>query len=308
MSQILAQDSNDIIRPVLCDTTGKLQIDLTGADGTASSSNQELQLAQETLTATNTLAIDGKISKGNNATLTEAQQVGSYAVNESTGLFQPLSTHHSNKSLKTTDANITKGEDIITGGTGGIQQVLMYGKTASGGNNLQPVELTGDRLIVDVQELNVGFTQNTGGSMTQAGAVQVYGAYDDGLGGVRKMRTFKCDDNGILATSNLRQAITDTQTAIAVPQSGTFTSNTIDMDGFTKLTVMGSSTNTNDQLRIQYSVDDATYYIDNTMITVDFSSGDYAKVIDTGGARYVQIIQTDTQTTAFTMNFSSSKR
>ena len=59
MSQILAQDSNDIIRPVLCDTTGKLQIDLTGADGTASSSNQELQLAQETLTATNTLAIDG---------------------------------------------------------------------------------------------------------------------------------------------------------------------------------------------------------------------------------------------------------
>ena len=60
MSQILAQDSNDIIRPVLCDTTGKLQIDLTGADGTASSSNQELQLAQETATATSVDSIDTK--------------------------------------------------------------------------------------------------------------------------------------------------------------------------------------------------------------------------------------------------------
>ena len=170
-------------------------------DGSASSANQALQLAQETTTASNTTSINTKMSKGSDATLTEAQQVGSYVVNESTGLFQPLSAHHSNKSLKTTDANITKGEDIITGGAGGLQQVLMYGKTASGGNNLQPVELTGDRLIVDVQELNVGFTQNSGGSMTQSGAVQIYGGYDDGLGGVRKMRTLKCDDNGVLETS-----------------------------------------------------------------------------------------------------------
>ena len=113
---------------------------------------------------------------------------------------------------------------------------------------------------------------------------------------------------GVLETNTLRNPTTDVQSGVVVGSSGTFTSNTIDMDGHSKLTIMGSSTNTNDQLRIQYSVDDATYYIDNTMITVDFSSGDYAKVIDTGGARYVQIIQIDTQTTSFTMNFSSSIR
>ena len=103
-----------------------------------------------------------------------------------------------NTAVTSLDNKITVGEDIIVGGAGGLQQVLMYGKTASGGNNLQPVELTGDRLIVDVQELNVGFTQNSSGSMTQAGAVQIYGGYDDGLGGARKMRTLKTDDNGVL--------------------------------------------------------------------------------------------------------------
>ena len=117
-----------------------------------------------------------------------------------------------------------------------------------------------------------------------------------------------CDNSGVLAISNLRAPITDVQTAVAVGSGGTFTSNTIDMDGFSKLTIMGSSTNANDQLKVQFSVDDSTYYQDATMITPNFSSGDYASVIDTGGARYVQIIQIDTQTTAFTMDFSSSKR
>ena len=175
---------------------------VSGVGGTVAVSAAALPLPSGAATETTLSALNTKMSKGNDATLVEAQQVGSYAMNESSGLFQPLSAHHSNKSLKTTDANITKGEDIIVGGSGGIQQVLMYGKTATGGNNLQPIELTGDRLIVDVQELNVGFTQNTGGSMTQAGAVQIYGGYDDGLGGARKMRTLKTDDNGTLNVSN----------------------------------------------------------------------------------------------------------
>tara|TARA_R110000772_G_scaffold4155_2_gene14650 strand:- start:80 stop:1444 length:1365 start_codon:yes stop_codon:yes gene_type:complete len=115
-------------------------------------------------------------------------------------------------------------------------------------------------------------------------------------------------DQSALEVNTLRTATTDVQTNVAVPQSGTFTSNTIDMDGHSKLTIMGSSTNTNDQLRIEYSVDDITYYRDNTYITIDFNSGNYASVIDVGGARYVHITQTDTQTTSFTMNFSSSKR
>jgi hypothetical protein len=192
--------------------TGTVAVSSVG--GTVAVSATALPLPSGASTETTLSALNTKVTKGNDATLIEAQQVGSYAVNESSGLFQPLSAHHSNKSLKTTDANITKGEDIIVGGSGGIQQVLMYGKTATGGNNLQPVELTGDRLIVDVQELNVGFTQNTGGSMTQAGAVQIYGGYDDGLGGARKMRTLKTDDNGVLDVSNSSAATETTLSAI----------------------------------------------------------------------------------------------
>ena len=115
-------------------------------------------------------------------------------------------------------------------------------------------------------------------------------------------------DQSALEVNTLRTATTDVQTNVAIPQSGTFTSNTIDMDGHSKLTIMGSSTNTNDALNIAFSVDDINYYRGSNGVYPDFTTGNYAAVIDVGGARYVQLTQTDTQTTSFTMNFSSSKR
>ena len=104
----------------------------------------------------NTLnTINNKITKGNDATLVEAQQVGSYAMNESTGLFQPLSAHHSNKSLKTTDANITKGSDATLTEA---QQVLSYGCDFNG--DLRPLKVgsTG-RLIVEVDGIRKNDSQ-----------------------------------------------------------------------------------------------------------------------------------------------------
>ena len=96
--------------------------------------------------ASNLKTTNLNITKGNDATLVSAQQVGSYAMNESTGIFQPLSAHHSNKSLKTTDANITKGSDATLVSA---QQVLSYGIDAAG--VLRPIKV-GDtgRLIVEV--------------------------------------------------------------------------------------------------------------------------------------------------------------
>ena len=98
---------------------------------------------------------DANITKGNDATLVEAQQVGSYAMNESTGLFQPLSAHHSNKSLKTTDANITKGSDVVLTEA---QQVLSYGCDFNG--DLRPLKV-GDtgRLIVEVDGIRANGSQ-----------------------------------------------------------------------------------------------------------------------------------------------------
>ena len=128
----------------------------------ATAALQSAQLTQETLTALNTntgniIATDitSKMSKGNDATLVEAQQVGSYAMNESTGLFQPLSAHHSNKSLKTTDAKITKGSDVVLTEA---QQVLSYGCDFNG--DLRPIKV-GDtgRLIVEVDGIRKNGTQ-----------------------------------------------------------------------------------------------------------------------------------------------------
>ena len=106
----------------------------------------------------------------------------------------------------------------------------------------------------------------------------------------------------------MRDPTTDVQTNVAVGSGGTFTSNTIDMDVHSKLTIMGNTTNVSDSMNIKFSVDDITYYRGGTSIYPDFTTGDYVAVIDAGGARYVQIIQIDTQAAAFTINFTSSKR
>ncbi len=54
--------------------------------------------------------------------------------------------------ISTNTAKISKGKDIITD-AGGLQQVLLYGKNGANGN-LEPVEMVGDRLLVDCIELS----------------------------------------------------------------------------------------------------------------------------------------------------------
>jgi len=64
---------------------------ISGGDATAA--NQVLQLDQETVTASNTSSIDGKITKGNDFTLSEAQQVlvyGEVTSGPGTGELHPI--------------------------------------------------------------------------------------------------------------------------------------------------------------------------------------------------------------------------
>ena len=128
---------------------------VSGVAGTVAVSAISLPLPGGASTETTLSALNTKITKGNDATLVEAQQVGSYAMNESTGLFQPLSAHHSNKSLKTTDANITKGSDMTLTEA---QQVFAYGCDFAG--DLRPLKVgTTGRLIVEVDGIRVNDSQ-----------------------------------------------------------------------------------------------------------------------------------------------------
>jgi hypothetical protein len=99
--------------------------------------------------------------------------------------------------LATSNTVLTKGDGIVAGSSGGLQQVLMYGKSATAPQNLQPLELTGDRLMVDVQELEVLYGRFTGTNSTQAPVIQMVGVTTD-LQATSKFRTVKVSETGNL--------------------------------------------------------------------------------------------------------------
>ena len=136
MSLIVGKTALNALRPMLVADDGSIDVNVHGGavgsgdmkarsdiadpatstfikcnpDGTL---EMTAELDSSTLAKEVTLAsIDNKITKGSQDTLPYAQQVGSYVKNESTNLWQPLSAHHSNKSLKVIDANITNGNQI----------------------------------------------------------------------------------------------------------------------------------------------------------------------------------------------------
>jgi hypothetical protein len=114
-------------------------------------------------------------------------------------VFKFAHTHDTttNEEVKKIHAKMSKGDAPITDSSG-LQQVLIYGKTAGG--VLHPLESVGDRLKCDT-ELASGWGQFSGGGMTQASTIQVVGATGNSNGS-SKMRTLKVDDFGHLITQN----------------------------------------------------------------------------------------------------------
>ena len=96
------------------------------------------------------------------------------------------------QSFNVKNSDISKGNAVISAG-GELQQVLIYGKKAD--NTLQPLECSGDRLLVDVVELAQSGQITTS---TALSSVQVCG-YDTAT---TKFKTMKVDSNGIINTSN----------------------------------------------------------------------------------------------------------
>jgi len=93
--------------------------------------------------------------------------------------------------LITQESKITIGNSTISAG-GSLQSVLMYGRKANG--DLEPLECSGDRLLVDVVELAQSGPISTSTSMS---SVQVC-AYNES--DVTKFRTLKAKSDGTLRT------------------------------------------------------------------------------------------------------------
>lgn len=114
-----------------CDANGVLETSGSGGGGggDATAANQSLQLAQETVIATNSSSIDNKMSQGSDATLTNAQQVLVYG-RDSGGVLDALKTDASGH-LEVVVDDFVKGQATMA--------------------NSFPVVLASDQSRVDVQ-------------------------------------------------------------------------------------------------------------------------------------------------------------
>ena len=114
-----------------CDANGVLETSGSGGGGggDATAANQSLQLAQETVIATNSSSIDNKMSQGSDATLTDAQQCLVYG-RDSGGVLDALKTDASGH-LEVVVDDFVKGQATMA--------------------NSFPVVLSSDQSRVDVQ-------------------------------------------------------------------------------------------------------------------------------------------------------------
>jgi len=167
----------------------------------------------------------------------------------------------------------------IAGDTTSIDGKITQGydaQVASGGSGLQMVSI---------------YCRDSGGNLD---ALQVNGS------GELKVAS---SASGASTTNN-----TDT---LAPGAGGTATSTAQDMDGFTNLTIFGTSTNTSDNIEVQVSHNNSNWIPASEYFISTVPSGSdvaFSVRIANEGARYWRVQQVDTLSTAFTLTVQSSKK
>jgi len=177
------------------------------------------------------------------------------------------------------DSKISQGEQgTITGGSGGLQQMLLYGRDNS--TDLHPIKITpqGD---IDVEIADFVKGQNTmsqsfpvviSSDQTPVESKLVAEDYSASLQHVR------CDMNGklVVQVDGVRSNGSET---IAIPDTTTGTSSTISMGTHKYIAFYGDTDNTNNtNIFIEYSQDQTNWYRgagDNAKIIIVSATGNF---------------------------------
>ncbi len=89
----------------------------------------------------------------------------------------------------------------------------------------------------------------------------------------------------------------------------TANSTAADMNGFNHLTIFGNTSNTTDQLKVQTSNDNSTFYENQGhFVSQNYTSGDFATNITGTGARYYRITQANTTGGSRSLTIITSKK
>lgn len=214
------------------------------------------------------------------------------------------------------DAKISKGEESsIASGSGGLQQVLLYGKDNSG--DLHPIKITpqGD-IDVEIAEplgqrdnstsfpVVISSDQLTHGSddtLDSAAQIAIYARKDATPTGLRAL---KATDDGTLFVKSNSTSVTKDNEIVNIPASGTGSSTAIQTNAVDVLGIAATSTNQTDVIEIYVSNDDNSYYPTN----IKGVTGVVYAEFNNPAFHYYKVIQTDTTGNPHTFNLICSKR
>lgn len=275
MSLVLGKNPSNELKEIELTNSGLLKVDVAGSSGTVAANvdvtGNSIGLATEATLGTRA-SESTLLSVDSNLTTVVAQ--------ESTLAGQAIT-------VSSIDSKITQGYDAqIASGGFGAQQTLCYGRDNAG--NLDALKTTSNgNLEVEIS--------GPLGSDVSANSVSVVIA----------------SDQSAISVSSAGGNTTNVSDTLAPGAGGTATSTAVDMDGFSNLTIFGSSTNTSDNIVVQVSHNNSTWveaseYFVNTMPAG--SDVNFSIRISNEGARYWRVQQVDTLTTAFTLTVQSSKK
>lgn len=94
---------------------------------------------------------------------------------------------------------------------------------------------------------------------------------------------------------------------IFIPNGSSTVSNTIDMTNYKHLLIMGNTTNTNEQLFLQYSNDDITYFNSDVYIYANYNNGDFSYTLNNTPAKYIRITKDNNSGSTETISLFSTK-
>tara|TARA_S200002703_G_scaffold65493_2_gene56582 strand:+ start:15784 stop:16905 length:1122 start_codon:yes stop_codon:yes gene_type:complete len=241
--------------------------------------DDEIGLAKETTLT----SIDTKLTVGSDDELASALQTVTYARKDMTPAGLRALKCADDGTLHSYDTGlnmkITKGEDAtITGGTGGIQQVLLYGRDQT--TDLHPIRITPQG------DIDVEIAEYPKGQETMANSFPVVLASDQSNVNTKLIaednsaidRNIRCDGNGklIVQVDGVRSNGSETFT---IPDATTGTSSPILMGTHTRIAFYGDTDNTtNTNIFIEYSQDGTNWYRgagDNAKIIIVGSTGNF---------------------------------
>jgi hypothetical protein len=278
------------------DANGVLETSGGGGGGDATAANQTLQLAQETVTATNSSSIDNKINQGYDATIASGgsglQQILCYGL-DIAGDLDALRVDNSGH-LEVTVDDFVKGQDTMA--------------------NSLPVVIASDQSAVATSsaQLPASLGQKANASSISICRSTTAGAFDlsarTTIATAGTSTKLLCDSDGKLSVNTVPDEVVISQVSQAITNGNTFTSTAVDMRGYKTISFLGSTTNNADTIKVLYSVDDITYYDSGQIITRDVTTGDFSYTA-TLGIRYVKLTQASTSFNSnFTITCISSKK